>query len=270
MPAIIQRKVSIIGTIQSCTFRDNRDTVECAGLCASIVLDFFMKSIGGSHVKQNKLKSFPLGISEQYKPALFSRTLLLNCLTKYYADLWQECWREDYRQEQWSIADDRLKPFAGLTEQWNWDTPLRNYFERRQALVEIDVISAMALGLSLEDLEMIYTIQFPVLQQNEDDTWYDAHGNIVFTCSKGLTGVGLERKGSRTTTGWEDIRGEEIRDADGRIIGYQGTAPTYVHTIDPKKSELYGGKQVTYYAPYTRPDRLADYRRAWSFFEKRF
>ena len=40
---------------------------------------------------------------------------------------------------------------------------------------------------------MIYNVQFPVLQQNEDDTWYDTTGNIVFTCSKGLTGVGLDR-----------------------------------------------------------------------------
>ncbi len=47
------------------------------------------------------------------------------------------------------------------------------YYERRMALVEIDVISAMALGLTLEELIMMYEIQFPVLQQNENDTWYD-------------------------------------------------------------------------------------------------
>lgn len=263
-------KCSHIGGVTSVTFKRSNILVEFAGLAISTVFDFIVKTLGITDLHANRVLTFPLGIASKYQSALFSRTLLLNCLTKYYADLWCECWREDYKREQWSLQDDRLKPFSGLTDTWEWTTPLRNYFERRQALVEIDVIAAMALGLSLEDLEMIYTIQFPVLQQNEDDTWYDAHGNIVFTCSKGLTGVGLERKGSRTTTGWEDIRGEEIRDADGRIIGYKGTAPTYVHTIDPKKSELYGGKQVTYYAPYTRPDRLADYRRAWSFFEKRF
>lgn len=32
-----------------------------------------------------------------------------------------------------------------------------------------------------------------MLQQNEADTWYDARGRIVFTCSRGLTGVGVER-----------------------------------------------------------------------------
>lgn len=128
-------------------------------------------------------------------------------------------------------------------------TSLRNYFERRQALVEIDVIAAMALGLSLEDLEMIYTIQFPVLQQNENDTWYDQKGNIVFTCSKGLTGVGVDRKRNSKTgmLGWEDIRGEQIDENT-----YAGIAPTHTHTIDPAKSELYGGQQVTYTAPTPR------------------
>ena len=165
------------------------------------------------------------------------RTLLLNCLTEQYSNLWESLWTASYIEDKWSIEDSRLNSFAELNEKWSWSIPLRNYFERRQALVEIDVISAMALGLSLEDLEMIYTIQFPVLQQNEDDTWYDAKGNIVFTCSKGLTGVGLDRKRNAKTgmLGWEDIRGEQIDENT-----YAGTAPTHTHTIDPAKSELYG------------------------------
>ena len=126
---------------------------------------------------------------------------------------------------------------------------------------------AMALGLTLEDMEMIYTIQFPVLQQNETDTWYDQKGNIVFTCSKGLTGVGLDRKSNTKTgmLGWKDIRGEQIDENT-----YAGTSPTHTHTIDPAKSELYGGQQVTYHAPYTKYNRIEDYRRAWTHFEKIF
>lgn len=38
--------------------------------------------------------------------------------------------------------------------------------------------------------------------------------------------------------------------------------------IDPAKSELYGGEQVTYDAPYTKCNRIEDYRRAWAHFEK--
>ena len=213
------------------------------------------------------LSKYPLGIPQKYQSAMYSRTLLLNCLTTHYSDLWSDCWRDTYAAETWSKTDNRLKPFSGLTADWQWSTPLRNYFERRQALVEIDVLAAMALGLSLQDLEIIYTIQFPVLQQNENDTWYDARGNIVFTCSKGLTGVGLDRKKNTKTgiLGWEDIRGEQLDQNT-----YAGTAPTHTHTIDPQKSELYGGQQVTYYAPYTRCNRIDDYRTAWAHFERRF
>ena len=265
--AILPPKSSHIVTAITTVFRNIQDTIELAGLSASIVLDFFIKVIGCGAIHATRVESFPLGISDKFKPALFSRTLLLNCLTKHYADLWEEMWKKEYKQESWSIEDNRLKSFASLTEQWQWGTPLRNYFERRQALVEIDVIAAMALGLSLQDLEMIYTIQFPVLQQNENDTWYDAEGKIVFTCSKGLTGVGLDRKRNAKTgmLGWEDIRGEQIDENT-----YAGTSPTHTHTIDPAKSELYGGQQQTFVAPYTRCDRIADYRTAWAHFEKIF
>ena len=95
------------------------------------------------------------------------------------------------------------------------------------ALVEIDVLAAMALGLTLDELIMMYEIQFPVLQQNENDTWYDRHGRIVFTCSKGLIGVGVDRPI------WNHIR--EMHPGE-----------TYAHTLT---SELYAGQTITYEAP---------------------
>ncbi|MCI7579833.1 MAG: type II restriction endonuclease subunit M [Prevotella sp.] len=262
--AVLPRRTAHINGVISSSFVRGDDTVDIAALCASIPMDFFMKTIAAQNLTSVRMQGFPLGIDEKYNNAMRSRTLLLNCLTTHYADLWQEMWDGAYKNETWSLRDKRLKPFDQLHETWSWDIPLRNYFERRQALVEIDVISAMALGLSLQDLEMIYTIQFPVLQQNENDTWYDSKGNIVFTCSKGLTGVGLDRKQ------WEAMRGEpnNPNNPNNPITSYKGSTATYVHTIDPKKSELYGGQQVTYYAPYTRCDRIADYRRAWAHFEK--
>lgn len=257
--AVLPRRTAHINGVISSSFVRGDDTVDMAALCAAVPMDAYIKIMASQNLTSVRMQSFPLGIDPKYNNAMRSRCLLLNCLTTAYADLWQEMWSQDYKAEKWSITDGRLKPFNTLTEEWKWETPLRNYFERRQALVEIDVISAMALDLTLEDLEMIYTIQFPVLQQNENDTWYDQEGKIVFTCSKGLTGVGLDRPK------WNEIRGEQKDDNT-----FLGASDTYTHTIDPSKSELYGGQQQVFKAPYTRCDRIADYRKAWAHFEKVF
>ena len=215
--AVLQRRTAHIHGVISTSFRSGYDSVDMAALCSSAAMDAYIKVMASQNLTSIRIKAFPLGVDEKYNIALRSRTLILNCLTKYYADLWQELWQDEYRSEQWSIDDPRLKPFDTLTREWQWATPLRNYFERRQALVEIDVIAAMALGLSLKDLEMIYSIQFPVLQQNEGDTWYDQKGNIVFTCSKGLTGVGCDRPE------WNAIRGTVAADGNS----YDGNGEPY-------------------------------------------
>lgn len=247
--SILLPKASHTNGVISTIFKDTKNLIELTGLASSIVLDFFIKTVGASNLTDSRLSAFPLGIDDKYKPQLFNRTLQLNCLNIYYAPLWEEMWQDDFEEDNWSKQDTRLKPFNTLTRNWQWITPLRNWFERRQALVEIDVITAMALGLTLEELILIYNVQFPVLQQNEDDTWYDTKGNIVFTCSKGLVGVGVDRPI------WNTIK--ELHAGE-----------TYEHTIT--KSELYYGKKVIYHAPFDKCDRVEDYKTAWKHFEEIF
>lgn len=247
--AIIFEKSGHIDGCNSLIFENENDLIQFSGLTHSLPIDFYIKTTGKPTLRNNVIQFLPFGIKEKFKSALFVRTLLLNCLNIYYAPLWERHFKEEFTRDTWTKEDARLKPFASLTPDWNWHTPLRNWFERRQALVEIDVITAMALGLTLEELILIYNVQFPVLQQNEDDTWYDQKGNIVFTCSKGLTGVGLDRKE------WDEIKDMKAGE-------------TYDHTIT--KSELYYGKQVTYYAPFDKCDRVEDYKKAWEVFEERF
>ncbi len=243
--AILPPKSSHINGVISLIFKEEKNLIETIGLTSSVVLDFFIKTVGAANLVDNRIQALPIGILDIYASKLNNRALLLNCLNNHYSSLWERNFQEAFKQDNWSKNDTRLKSFSGLTKEWKWETPLRNWFERRQALVEIDVITAMALGLTLEELILIYNVQFPVLQQNEDDTWYDTKGNIVFTCSKGLTGVGLDR-------------------AEWNTIKDYKAGETYEHTIE--KSELYKGKVVTYYAPFDKCDRVEDYKVAWEYF----
>lgn len=247
--SILPPKASHVNGVISVIFKEDKFLIEAMGICSSLVLDFYLKTTGKSNLYDVTIKTFPLGLDQKYIPFIFSRTLLLNCLNIHYSKLWNNNFNSRFVFDEWSIVDQRLKAFKLLNKEWDWNTPLRNYFERRQALVEIDVIVSMALGLSLEELVLIYNVQFPVLQQNEDDTWYDAKGNIVFTCSKGLVGVGLDR------ADWDRVKNSK----EGELL---------THTIS--KSELYKGKQITYYPPFTKCDRVEDYKRAWVHFEERF
>ncbi len=136
-------------------------------------------------------------------PAMCLRIMALLCITTHYADLWQECFQKEFSKDTGTKPDPRLPNlfFTNLTPHWQCNCALRTDYARRQALVEIDVLAAMALGLTIDELKTIYQVQFPVLRQNENDTYFDQNGRIVFTCSKGLTGVGFSR------TEWNDIKG---------------------------------------------------------------
>jgi hypothetical protein len=173
-------------------------------------------------------------------------------LTNHYSELWCSSFSNSFLNDYWTKIDPRLPNdhFTRLTPQWHRNCALRTDYARRQALVEIDVLAAMALGLTLEELKTIYRVQFPVLRQNESDTWYDQDGRIVFTCSKGLTGVGFSRPE------WNQIKDMASGTAERTIT--DDTLPG-----GPRE------RTIVYRAPFDRCDREKDYETAWQAFEKR-
>jgi hypothetical protein len=84
-------------------------------------------------------------------PTLLLRALLLNCLTTHYSQLWRECWSEDFRGQRWSkiVRGSTTRASHCSRPNGTWESPLRTDYERRQALVEIDVLVARDLKLTL-------------------------------------------------------------------------------------------------------------------------
>jgi hypothetical protein len=107
----------------------------------------------------------------------------------------------------------------------------------------------------------VYRSQFYVLYQNEADTWYDQNGRIVFTNSRGLTGVGLPRARSASYPEgpyWNDVQHLS------QESGYTGQETVTQVTQD---DTLPGGpreKTLVYQAPWVRCDRERDYAVAWA------
>jgi len=275
--SLIPPGVAHIHGVQGNAFRRSKDLLQASIISMTLVADFFVKSTGRSnlHGTWAGLPAVPANDD------LELRCLALNCLTSHYAPLWAELFDASFNAGCWSQPGNPRLPhgyFSSLTGKWTRESAFRRDYVRRMAMLEMDVLVAQGLGMTLEELQLIYRVQFPVMQGYERGTWYDINGRIVFTNSKGLIGVGLPRKrkrsdaeitlmypegSSREVEGWDEVC--QLQEAgslpDGTVI-----SSTLMDDTQP------GGpvrRERKYVAPFALANREEDYRIAWEFFERK-
>ena len=158
--------------------------VLASGALSSLLVDFYTRSRGFSHIRSSAANSLPT-VSPASPLALRVRyrTLRLNCLADAYADLWTECWHESFVTDTPILERYDERPIG---PDWTADTPLRRAEDRRNAQAEIDVMVAMMLGVPIEDLCTIYRTQFAVLYDYDHGRGqgayvYDANGRQLPT-----------------------------------------------------------------------------------------
>jgi hypothetical protein len=175
--AIIPPGPAHVDLMRSLALADNRLTVLAAGFWSSLPLDYFVRIAGKNDLTTGVAKALPCG-SPDYPlaHALLLRAMRLNCLTGEYSDLWADVYDQAWRADTWVCGWDGLPPLAEVSPTWAADTPLRTERARRSALVEIDALVAVWLGMDVDALIAIYRAAFPVLNRYEEITWFDANG----------------------------------------------------------------------------------------------
>lgn len=252
MGAIIPPGPSHINGIFGMCFRDIKNLVFVSALLESLPYDYFVRALGKGDIYNDTAGKFPLPVVS-YQDELLGRTMLLNCVNKYYRTLWDKVLSDMPDGGRWAKDDHRLDNRFFNFSTWSPNAFVRTDYARRELLVEIDVLVAMSLGITLRELKNLYCLQFPVHKKYEDDTWYDANGRIVFTINKGIPGVGFSR------AEWEN----GIKDAPG--------GQRFYRTITD--DTMPGGpveRTIEFVAPFDRCAREQDYETAWKFFEEKY
>jgi hypothetical protein len=163
-----------------CNGAEPLTTVLVAGLWSSLPLDYLVKVSGASKVNSEMIDRFPAPLDQPQWRSLLLRTLRLNCLTRDYASLWNRLYESTFHDDAWATPfASAMTSLEGAGPDWTFSTALRSDLERRAALVETDVLAAQMLGLSADQLALIFRAQFPVLRKYEYEMYFDSKGRKI-------------------------------------------------------------------------------------------
>ncbi len=239
--ALIPPGPTHVHAVHSMALSDNRKTVLNAGFWASLPLDYLLRITGRADLQIAEAHKMPAPSADHPLSApLLLRTLRLNSMTSAYADLWNELFHptwpnyEDWASPHWlniPPLTSELDPF------WTQKTPFRTEHERRAALVEIDALVSVWLGITADQLATIYKSRYAVLHDREAAMYFDARGRRVA--------------------------------ADPYAYGYGQTKQDYVDLLAHLDAPDSVPPPVGYTAPFYKADRETEMRAAHAHFQAR-
>ncbi|MEV7137847.1 class I SAM-dependent DNA methyltransferase [Streptomyces tauricus] len=239
--ALIPPGPAHVHNVNSTALADERLTVLNSGFWAALPLDYLLRITGRSHLQRSEARKMPAPQpNHPLVPALLLRTLRLNALTTHYAPLWAELFDPRWAgYEDWAAPNwPGLKPLAaGLKPTWEYTTPLRTEHERRAALVELDALVSVWLGITADQLAAIFKSRYPQLYDYEAATYFDANGRKIA--------------------------------ADFNTYGHGQTKQDYLDLLDYLQDPEHTPPPAGYEAPFYKADREAEMRAAHAHFQAR-
>ncbi|MFT4187831.1 MAG: hypothetical protein QM621_04550 [Aeromicrobium sp.] len=210
---------------------------------ASLTSDLVVRAAPKANIRATTVERIPaIESGHPLWPELRLRYLRLTCVSAAFAPLWEAVYEASFASDRWTATPDRVTVNLGdVTDSWTAATPLRRAVDRRQAALEIDALTAVALGITADELATVYRTQFPVLA-GYDRTQYafDRRGRQV---PPSVLSHWRKRGG-----------GDDSEQFD----------PTDLHATHPGS-----GVEYRYELPFTVLDRAGDLRVAHSEFQRR-
>ncbi|MFJ2796275.1 MULTISPECIES: hypothetical protein [unclassified Streptomyces] len=241
--AIIPPGPTHVHAVRSMSLESNELTVLQSGFWASLVLDYFLRATGRGHLDVADAQVMPFADSNHpLAPALMLRTLRLNCLTSAYSELWEGLFDPGWNLgHEWARKWPRISSLENIGRTWSGSIPLRSEYSRRAALVEIDAIVAVWLGISADGLISFFRSRYGTMIDYEADMYFDESGHRI---SSRFEAYGVMQAKSGRKKVFEGLR---------------------KHLENPDEFSVPDG----YTAPFYKADRETEMREAHAYFQKR-